>query len=62
MKRYVLQNGTCYKTEQVTQQYMLKNAAVSKWYVKQNGTCYKMVRVAKRYVLQNGTSQNGTCY
>jgi DNA-directed RNA polymerase subunit K/omega len=42
-KRYVLQNGTHYKTVRFTKQYAL-----------QNGTRYKTVRVTKRYALQNG--------
>jgi hypothetical protein len=39
-KRYVLQNGTCYKTIHVTKWYMLQNGYVTKRYVLQNGTIH----------------------
>ncbi len=64
----MLQNGTCYKTVNVTKWYMLlngmcykmvqlQNGTVTKQYVlQQNGICYKMVRVTtKWYMLQNST-------
>jgi hypothetical protein len=58
-KRYVLQNGMCYKSVRVTKRYVLqigtcyKTIRVTKRYVLQNGTCHKMVHVTKRYVSQN---------
>jgi hypothetical protein len=54
-KRYVLQNGTCYKTVRVTERYVLQNSMCYKTVTLQNGTRYKTVHVTKRYMLQNGT-------
>ncbi len=54
-KRYVLQNGTRYKTVRVTKRYVLQNGMRYKTVMLQNGTWYKTVRyktvhVTKRYI------------
>jgi hypothetical protein len=54
-KRYVLQNGTRYKTVRVTKRYVLQNGTRYKTVTLQNVTCYTTVRyetvtVTERYV------------
>jgi hypothetical protein len=60
--RYMLQNGTRYKTVRVTKWYALQNGTRYKTVTLQNSTCYKMgtcfkmgtcyktVHVTKRYI------------
>jgi hypothetical protein len=66
-KRYVLQNGTLYKTVCVTKRYALQNGTRYKTVTLQNGTCYTTVRyktvtVIERYVTKRYTLHNGTFF
>ncbi len=49
-KRYVLQNGTRYKTVRVTKWYALQNGTRYRTVTLQNGTCYDIRFVTYRFV------------